>query len=242
MIHIAICDAKQNEVTVLKNQLHNMCEEICEDSVHISVFNNTFALMTYVIDEIKGQVDIIFMEVCQKNFDGISAAEVILNTYPHIKVIFMSSNIENSKDIFRVNPIYFLMKPMEEKYLCDALYKAVRLVSENNMDIIRIGNGIGKNRILTIKMSDVYYVKSDKRKITFHMANEQHSCYMKLDDVSKKLGKNFIRTHQSYLVNMDKIKSIQTGSVKLNKDVMIPISSSRGKEVVKRVKEYMKIM
>lgn len=222
--------------------MYNICENICEENVHISVFNNTFALMTHVIDEIKGQIDIIFMEVCHENFDGISAAEAILNTYPHIKVIFMSGNIENLRDIFRVNPVYFLMKPMEEKYLCDALYKAVRLVSENNIDIIRIGNGIGKNRILTIKMSDIYYIKSDKRKITFHMANEQHSCYMKLDDVSKKLGKNFIRTHQSFVVNIDKIKSIQTGSITLNKDVVIPISSSRGKEVVKRVKEYMRIM
>lgn len=241
MIHIAICDAKQNEVTVLKNQLHNMCEEICEDSVHISVFSNTFALMTYVIDEVKGQVDIIFMEVCQENFDGISAAETILNTYPHIKIIFMSDNIENSKDIFRVNPIYFLLKPFDNKYLHNAFSKAVRLVGENNIDIIRIGNGIGKNRILTIKMSNICYIKSDKRKITFHMENEQYSCYMKLDDVSKKLGKNFIRVHQSFVVNMDKIKGVQTGSVILHKDVVIPVSTSRGKEVMKSVREYMNI-
>lgn len=241
MIHIAICDVASNETEQLKKQVHNICEDICEDNVYISVFNTTFALVTHVIDEIKGQVDIIFMEVCHDNFDGISAAETILDTYPHIKVIFMSRDIEKSKDIFRVNPVYFLMKPMENRYLCDALNKAVRQVSENSTNILRIGNGIGKNRILTIKMNDIHYIKSDRRKITFFLNDRQYSCYMKLDDVSKKLNKNFIRVHQSFIVNMDKIKAVNTGSVMLHEDEVIPISSSRVKEVVKSVREYMEI-
>ncbi len=241
MIHIAICDVVKREVEVLEKRLYDICEDICGDNVHISVFNNTFALVTHIIDEIKGQIDIVFMEVRHGDFDGISAARTILSEYPHIKIIFMSGNISNSKDIFKVNPTYFLTKPIEDEYLCDALHKAARLVNETNIDIIRIGNGIGKNCILTIKMKDIYYIKSDKRKITFYTTNGQHTCYMKLNDVSEKLTSNFIRVHQSYIVNMDRIKSVKTGNVMLNKDVIIPISSSRAKPVVKSIKEYMKI-
>lgn len=238
MIHIAICDVAENETTELKKRVHNICESISKQ-VHISVFNTTFSLLTYVVDEVKGQVDIIFMEVCHKRIDGVTAAEAIQNLYPHIKIIFMSDKLEHSKEIFRIDPVYFLVKPVEENYLYKALNKSIRQITENNMDIIRIGNGVGKNRIITIKMSDIYYIKSDRRKITFYLADRQYSCYMKLDEVSNVLNKDFLRVHQSYAVNLSKIRSVENGNILLGEDIVVPISSSRLKSVVESIKEYM---
>ena len=154
----------------------------------------------------------------------------------------MTSYIEKVKDIFRVDPVYFLAKPVENKYLRAALEKTVKLVEESNADILRIGNGIGKNRILTVKMKNVFYIKSDKRKITFYQENIQNSCYMKLDEVEKTLSGNFIRVHQSYIINMDKIKEVSKGNVVLNNDVEIPISGSKSKMAMEYIKSYMKII
>lgn len=238
MIHIAICDSNDTETIKLKNEII----EILDDKVWVSVYTNPFALITHIVDEVKGQVDIIFMEVCLKNQDGVNVAETILNEYPHIKIIFMTNYIEKVKDIFRVDPVYFLAKPVENKYLRAALEKAVKLVEESNADILRIGNGIGKNRILTVKMKNVFYIKSDKRKITFYQENIQNSCYMKLDEIEKTLSGNFIRVHQSYIINMDKIKEVSKGNVVLNNDVEIPISGSKSKMAMEYIKSYMKII
>ncbi len=237
MIHIVICDSDEKDGSKLKNEIIN----ILNGEVWVSVYNNPFALITHIIDEAKGVVDIIFMEVCLKNQDGVHVAETILNEYPHIKIIFMSSLIEKVQDIFRVNPAYFLAKPVKYKYLRVALEKTVKLVDESNADILRIGNGIGKNRILTVKMSDVYYIKSDKRKITFYQEKIQNSCYMKLAEVEKALGGNFIRVHQSYIINMDKIKEVGKGNVVLKNDVEIPISGSKLKNTMECIKNYMRI-
>ena len=237
MIHIAICDSDVNETNKLKNEIIN----ILDDKVWVTVYNNPFALVTHIVDEVKGQVDIIFMEVCFNNQDGVYIAETILNEYPHIKIIFMTSFIEKVKDIFRVNPVYFLTKPVEYKYLRDALDKTVKMLDESNADILRIGNGIGKNRILIVKMSDVYYIKSDRRKITFYQENTNSTCYMKLDEVGEYLGNNFIRVHQSYIVNMDKIKEVSRGNIVLKNNMVIPISSSKHKTVMERVKNHMEI-
>lgn len=237
MINIAICDGDEKEANELKLEI----EKILNGNSRVFVFNNPFALITHIVDEVKGQVDIIFMEVCFKNQDGVYIAETILNEYPFIKIVFMTSFIEKVKDIFRVNPVYFLTKPVEYKYLRDALDKTVKMLDESNTDILRIGNGIGKNRILTVKMSDVYYIKSDRRKITFYQENTNNTCYMKLDEAGEYLGSNFIRVHQSYIVNMDKIKEVSKGNIVLKNNMIIPISSSKNKNVIERVKNYMGI-
>jgi len=48
-----------------------------------------------------------------------------------------------------------------------------------------------------------------------------------------RLPDNFIFTHKSFLVNMDKIRRIERESILLEKDVRIPISKSRQIEVRK---------
>ena len=237
MINIVICDSEETTAIKLKKEIKN----ILGDKVRVSVYSNPFALITHIIDEAKGQVDIIFIDICLRNQNGVYVAETIIKEYPHIKIIFMTNQIENVKDIFRINPVYFLTKPVEQKYLCDALDKVVNMIGENNIDIIRIGNGVGKNKVLTVKMSDIYYIKSDKRKIVFHLHDSQSSCYMKLDELEKELHSNFIRVHQSYIINMDKIKFVGNGSILLHNDAIVPISRSKLKQVLEQIKKHMEI-
>ena len=56
--------------------------------------------------------------------------------------------------------------------------------------------------------------------------------YGKLDDVQKELEqKDFIRTHQSFLVNALKIKSVKKDSAELLNGVTLPVSKSRATAV-----------
>lgn len=237
MIHIVICDSEENEALILKREISN----ILNDKAQIQTFSNPFALVTHIMDEAKGQVDIVFIDICLRNQDGIYLAETIIKEYPHIKIIFTTSQIEKVKDIFRINPVYFLTKPMERKYLSDALDKVIKMVDETNSDVIRIGSGVGKNRVLSLKMSEVFYIKSDKRQIVFHLSDTQCRCYMKLSELETELHGNFIRVHQSYIVNMDKIKFVSNGNVLLQNGMIIPISRSKLKPVMEQIKKYMEI-
>ena len=237
MINIAICDGDEKEANELKLEI----EKILNGNTRVFVFNNPFALITHILDEAKGQVDIVFLELCFKNQNGVNVAETIINEYPYIKIIFVTGQIERVKDIFRIDPSYFLTKPIEYKYLRDALEKTLRLVDENNMDILKIGSGVGKNRIITVKLRDIYFIKSDRRKIIFNMNDSQYSCYMKLDDVIKELNHKFIRVHQSYIINMDKIKEVGNGNITLNNNTVVPISYSKHKVVIEEIKKYLEM-
>lgn len=123
MIHIAICDDDENAIEKLKNTIVN----VLGDKAVISVYNNPFSLITHIIDEVKGQIDVIIVEVNLK-WNGVKVAEIIVEKYPHIKVIFMTNKIDSVKDIFKVNPLYCFVKPLEQKYIIDAINIAVRMI------------------------------------------------------------------------------------------------------------------
>ena len=78
-----------------------------------------------------------------------------------------------------------------------------------------------------LKLGDIKYVMSDKRKIVIYLNNNEMSYYYKLDEVEDMLGKSFLRCHQSYIVNMMKIKQFVEDGLLLDDDEFIPVSRKR---------------
>ncbi len=238
MIHIAICD---NDYSVLDN-LENKISNILNSQVRISKHNNPFSLMTYIMDEVKGNIDLVIIDIRLQSQNGIYVAETLLEEYPNIKIIFTSEKLELVKDIFRINPVYFLLKPIDENYLRDALYKVIKIVDDESTDILWLGSANGKGRLSSIKTRNIYYIESDKRQVHIHFIDSTKTYYAKLDDIEHELKQNFIRCHQSYIVNMDKIKQITKDRICLYNDMNVAISRSKNKDVIEKINKYMKLI
>lgn len=227
-MRIAICDDETQFVENIKEKINLLYSK----EVQIVTFNNPFALVTYVEDEAKGDVDIIIMDIHLGNQNGIQVAESMASTYPEIEYIFVSKDIYAVQDIFKVMPLYFLYKPIKDEYIKDALIKAFRIIDEKKSKNLRIKHTV-------IKLSDIYYIESDKRIINVYTRSAIYSDYKKLDEIENNLYSNFLRVHQSFIVNMDKIQSIKGGLITLYNNVTIPISRSRAKEIRATIEEYL---
>ncbi len=236
MVHIAICDDDDKSINKLKNTIL----KVLGDKAFISVYNNPFSMITHIIDEVKGQIDVIIVEVNLK-WNGVKVAEIIVEKYPHIKVIFMTNKIDSVKDIFKVNPLYCFVKPLEQKYIIDATNKAIKVIDEEKGNFIRIGNGVGKNKGVTVDTRGIYYIRSDKRQVFFYMRDTKYSAYKKLDELEDALNSNFIRVHQSFIVNMDKILEVKRNNIMLYDGTAIPISRSKSKIVMEKINQYMEV-
>lgn len=237
MLHLAVCD---DEVEVLVD-LKNKILQILKNEVVISLHSNPFALLTYIIDEVKGEIDLVILDINMKDQNGIQVAETILDYSNNIKIIFMTKYIECVKDIFRVSPLYFLIKPIEIAYLKDALYKTIESVEEEAVNSLIIRGSCGNKKMYVFKIRNIYYIESDMRIIHIHESSISKSIYMKLDDMEKELTGNFLRCHQSYIVNMDKVMKITNESLMLFNGVNIPISRSKKKEVFEKLYRYLGI-
>lgn len=237
MLHLAICDDDLQEVKVATK----MIQQVLKDQVVISQHTNPFSLLTYIVDEVKGEIDLIILDINLKNQSGIEVAKSILDIYSEIKIIFMTKYIERVKDIFQISPVYFLLKPLEMEYLRAALYKTIEIIDEEAANVFVVKPKQGNKNFFMIKIRNIYYVESDMRLIHIHEAEGCKSIYMKLDDAERDLPHNFCRCHQSYLVNMDKIKTVSNEEIILFNERHIPISRSKKKEVMERIGSYLGI-
>ncbi|MDD6233792.1 MAG: LytTR family DNA-binding domain-containing protein [Lachnospiraceae bacterium] len=235
MVRIAICDDEEKSL----NELQNRITEILPNKVIVSVHNNPFSLVTYICDEMKGRVDAVYIDINLKGYSGIRVAQSILKEYPDIKFIFVSDDIGSARDIFRVNPIYFLTKPYDNDYLRDSLYKLVSMIDEEEVDLLTLGCADSKKGLTTIMTRNIYYIESQKRVVNVHYFDSYGTYYSKLDDIEGKLRSNFVRTHQSYIVNIDKVKKITKDGVLLFGGKTIPISRSRYKAVSEIINRHL---
>ena len=229
-MNIAICDNEPDNLSDMRNKIM----EMMGDTVSCSCHDNSFSLISHILDDSKSDVDVVIIEICLANQNGVDVAETILTEKPNIRFIFMSEHVEFIQDIFSVNPAFFLLKPIDESYLRTAIYKVRKMIDEDNVDSFRLRVG-GRN--ILMKTRDIYYIESNRRQLLFHTYDGCVASYIRFDELENK--KNFVRCHQSYLVNMDKIKEIKQDSIILYNEVLIPVSRSRQKETLERVKMYL---
>ena len=146
VLRLAICDDNKQFLGNLKE----MIEQILESEVAVSTHTNPFSLLTYIIDDVAGKLDVVILNVRIKDQDGVHVARTILNQFSHIKIIFITEQLELVKGIFRVTPIYFLIKPIEQVYLKDALYKTIAEISEDKEKVLIVKTGNNKTKLLII--------------------------------------------------------------------------------------------
>lgn len=89
-------------------------------------------------------------------------------------------------------------------------------------------------RDITVYLADILYFESSRRQITVHLKNEDYTFYGKLDALEKDLAdRDFVRCHQSFLVNAKQIKSVQNDALQLRTGDTLPVSRSRRETVRK---------
>jgi DNA-binding LytR/AlgR family response regulator len=155
----------------------------------------------------------------------------LYNLSPKTKIIFITGYLQRySQQVFLKNTNLrgFIAKPIDTDILLKNMEKIKNeILLEDNRKLILKFNGI----ITRINPDDILYIESRAHTATVHTTDSKHLCYEKLNDLAKRLPQQFVLTHKSFLVNMDKIHRIERGQVQLEKDIDIPISKSRYNDV-----------
>ncbi|MEQ8576782.1 LytTR family DNA-binding domain-containing protein [Fulvivirga sp.] len=79
--------------------------------------------------------------------------------------------------------------------------------------------------IIRINFTDILYLEGMKDYVMFHLNDNKHIAYYTLKSLIEKLPDDFMRIHQSYIVNINKIEKNKDNHIYI-KDKVIPISKS----------------
>ena len=101
--------------------------------------------------------------------------------------------------------------------------------------------GIFRGSLYLIDISDIYYIKADLDEVIVRIKDADTYVRRKIGDLETLLnGKNFFRVHRSYIVNVDKIKSmksVEQSKLQISFEGIAEIITS-SKEGAKDFREY----
>ena len=83
-------------------------------------------------------------------------------------------------------------------------------------------------RMEKIELADILYIENQKDYVKFHVegVSEPISSLMSMQSLDEKLpSKQFMRVHRSFIVNLNKIKTIERNCIVFGKEY-IPVSDS----------------
>lgn len=218
---------------------------VCDDDINITEFLKFF-IMKHFGDEYKvvtmnrcqeliGMIemnervpDILIMDINLKDGNGIETVKHLQKLHPKLKVIYLTGIINYATAIFETNPAYFLVKPINENNLSDAITKVSKEIEFDKSDSIVVKTN-GSEIILYRR--EIMYVESQGRKLVLYMANGKKSeIYEKMDVIQEQLGAAFIRSHKSFLINMKYITERTNKEFYLSDGKVLPISKPNLKD------------
>ena len=218
---------------------------VCDDDINITEFLKFF-IMKHFGDEYKvvtmnrcqeliGMIemnervpDILIMDINLKDGNGIETVKHLQKLHPKLKVIYLTGIINYATAIFETNPAYFLVKPINENNLSDAITKVSKEIEFDKSDSIVVKTN-GSEIILY--RGEIMYVESQGRKLVLYMANGKKSeIYEKMDVIQEQLGASFIRSHKSFLINMKYITERTNKEFYLSDGKVLPISKPNLKD------------
>jgi len=223
---IAICDDQKNALDHTYMQVSASCPQ-SEITAFLKIPDLFQALKA------GEKFDVIFMDIEWEGEQkiGIDFASEIYNLSPKSKIIFVTGYPERySQEIFLkvTNLCGFIVKPSDiniiEKHIAKIRNEAAL---ESSRKLILTFNGA----VTSIDPGDILYIESRARMVTIYVAGRTHSCYEKLVNLINRLPRQFIFSHKSFLVNMDKIRRIERERIVLVNNMEVPVSKYRYNEV-----------
>ena len=171
-------------------------------------------------------IDILLIDINlgKKKQNGIEIAERIKDNNKDCQVIFISGYNDYAQDIFEANPVFFIRKPIEEEILIKAVDLAIENVNKSRTERFCYQS---ESRVYIVPIQDIIYFESSRRIIKIVSNNGTDVFYSRLNDIESTIAGDFIRIHQSYLVNPRYIASLNGNEIYLTNGVTLPVSKPR---------------
>lgn len=198
MFRIAICDDLSKEREKLRLLLTDEFA-FCDEEPEFAEYDNGSALIA-AWDEGLLDVDLIFLDIYMAQLDGVETARRLRDGGCQTMIIFLTISPDFALEGYEVEAAGYLLKPLGQEKLRRLLE---RVLQRENPVRITLRKG---SSVFNIAASEILYIESNRNRLTIHTVKETIPYYGRLDELAGQLPKKkFLRCHQSFLVNMDRI-------------------------------------
>ncbi|MFZ5392591.1 MAG: LytR/AlgR family response regulator transcription factor [Patescibacteria group bacterium] len=236
-INTLIIDDEQPATNELKYQLSEYFP-----TQKIFTMNNPEKALNLIKEK---SISLVFLDINMPFISGIDLAQKIIRDFPTIIIVFVTAYDEYAVKAFELNAIDYLLKPTDPKRLQVTINKIKNQIEKKKTQLLLpakidstnlfIGGkitafGTNPNDRYIFQLKDLTHFAAEGPLVfaNNHQKDSKRVNY-NLQDLEKNLPDNFLRTHKSFIVNLDYISRMylwqkSNYQLELTNQITIPVS------------------
>lgn len=226
MIRVAVCDDIHEAVTQITGYLMEY-QQLKNHKLDVTSFFNAEDLWEHLKSN---HCDLIILDIELVKMNGVELGHLIRTELDDhaVSIIYISAMDTYDRQLFDVQPLNFLPKPIDKDKLFDAVDLAIQLLDDKN-HIFVFKDKDGSHRI---RIKEILYFESFAHNLKIVASSENYEFRASMSEIMDELSDfGFIQIHRSYIINYEQIKSIRYKEVVMANGDTVPISRNKRKEI-----------
>ncbi len=155
---------------------------------------------------------------------------------PSVLMIFFADLYDKLSFAFEVNAFHYITNPLHFQMFASILKRALQCCfkKKNNFKVE------WKKQIQMLSLKQIVYIECFNRHIKIQTTTDSYESCQAFKDImdTMMIAANFIRVHQSFLVNPCHIKAVEQNEILCTNNITVPISIRRKKEALEKFRTY----
>lgn len=221
VLKIAICDDDGHYRKYIRDLVQQFLEER-KIAFHIDMFSSGEEFCR--INENLVRYDIVLLDIGMKKLSGMDVAYKIRENSLRTQIVFITVMLEYAPEGYIVQAFRYIMKDKLSQLLPECLTEILKGY-KNQIQMMEFPFKGGSKKIV---LGELFYIESRLHRLEFNRKGDMLYLYQTLDELENQLLEyDFVRVHQSFLVNMDYIVTMQRYQLELSNGKQIPIAKKR---------------
>lgn len=180
----------------------------------------------------KRDVDLIFLDVEMPEMSGL---EFLASFKDVPQVIMVTAKKHYAFEAFEYDVTDYISKPIDMDRFSSAVQRA--RYYEENLKRQEVENSLfikSDGVLVKLNTEDILFVEALGDYIKVVTAEKRHIVHSTMKAFVAKLPDNFLRTHKSHIVNLDRVKKVEDNNVFVG-EYEIPVSRNNKKLLLERI-------
>lgn len=201
MLNFVICDDNISILDKFSKILETIFTQHGYDAKVGFKTDDVDELLNY-IDENK--TDVLILDINLKSDKtGLEIASKVRERNKDTYFVFTTAHLEYAMMAYKFKTFDYLAKPVTADRLEETVVRLFEDINGQPKRYIKIDN---KKTI--IDESEILYIKRDGMKLIFHTKSRDYETYSSFNKIQDSLPSNFIRSHKSFIVNINNIVNL----------------------------------
>ena len=157
-------------------------------------------------------VDAVFLDIEMPRVKGMELADKIRSLLPEVRLVFVTAYPDYALRAFDVSALDYLLKPVDRDRLASTVDRLERQTTDSKADPGQWIVGKAGSRVCRLMAGDILFFVVEERRTFAVTEREKVRVAGSLSHWRSELPpQRFFRCHGSYLVNIEKIVSVEPG-------------------------------